>query len=198
MQFQPVQSRQLPELRHFNIASAFSARRIAVGGDGAGGNLAAVVALMARDRTGPSLIYQVLIYPSVGAVMSRSRYLSNDPVVTPDARVADLGAYVPLLGNPEDPYISPIYAKSLKELPPALLITDQDDPTWDEGEAYANRLRRAHVPTTVSQYPEMIHGFFSMVGALDAGEKCINEVGAALADAFKGEPNSSPVPHVPK
>ena len=52
--------------------------------------------------------------------------------------------------------------------------------------------------TTVSQYPEMIHGFFLMAGALDAGEKCINEVGAALADAFKGEPNSSPVPHVPK
>jgi acetyl esterase len=169
------------------------ARRIAVGGDGAGGNLAAVVALMARDRSGPRLIYQVLIYPDVDAILRGSRYLSNDPVVTPEARVANLGAYVPLLGNSEDPYISPIYAKSLSDLPPALLITDQDDPAWDEGKTYANRLRHARVPVQVSQYPNIIHGFFLMAGALDAGKKCIDEVAAALTEAFKGTPISSPV-----
>jgi acetyl esterase len=174
------------------------AGRIAVGGDGAGGNLAAVVALMARDRSGPHLIYQVLIYPDITAIMLGSRYLSNDPIVTPDARIATLGAYVPLVGNQEDPYISPIYAKSLAGLPPALLITDQDDPAWDEGGAYAKRLRQAHVSVTLSVYPNMIHGFFLMAGALDAGKKCIDEVAAALTEAFKNGSTSSsvtPTPH---
>ena len=170
------------------------ARRIAVGGDGAGGNLAAVVTLMARDRSGPRLVYQVLIYPDVSAILLGSRYLSNDPIVTPDARIATLGAYVPALANQEDPYISPINAKSLKDLPPALLVTDKDDPTWDEGGAYANRLREAHVPIKVFQYPNVIHGFFLMAGALDAGKKCIDEVGAALTEAFKNVPISSSVP----
>jgi len=161
------------------------ARRIAVGGDGAGGNLAAVVTLMARDRNGPRLIYQVLIYPDINAIMLGSRYLSHDPIVTPDARIATLGAYLPMLANQEDPYVSPIYAKSLSGLPAALLITDQDDPAWDEGGAYARSLQQAHVPVTLSVYPNMIHGFFQMAGALDAGKKCIDEVGTALAQAFK-------------
>jgi acetyl esterase len=168
------------------------ARRIAVAGEGAGGNLAAVVALMARDRGAPRLVYQVLIYPDVDAIMRGSRYLSKDPIVTPDARIASLGAYIPLLGNEQDPYISPIYAKSLKDLPPALLITDQDDPAWDEGSAYASRLREAGVSVSLSQYPNMIHGFFLMAGALDAGKKCIDEVAASLVEAFNAVPNSSP------
>lgn len=170
------------------------ARRIAVGGDGAGGNLAAVVALMARDRSGPRLIYQVLVYPDVSAIMLGSRYLSNDPIITPDARIATLGAYVPMLANQEDPYISPIYAKSLKDLPPALLITDQDDPAWDEGGSYAKSLRQAQVPVTLSVYPNMIHGFFQMAGALDAGKRCIEEMAAALTEAFKKVPISSSDP----
>jgi len=167
------------------------ARRIAVGGDGAGGNLAAVVTLMARDQGGPRLIYQILIYPDVDAIMRGSRYTSKDPVATPDARIATLGAYTPLLAKLEDPYLSPIYAKSLKDLPPALLITDQDDPTWDEGGVYAKRLREAHVAIKTSQYPNMIHGFFLMAGVLDGGKKCIEEVGVALTEAFKNAPISS-------
>lgn len=170
------------------------ASRIAVGGDGAGGNIAAVVALMARDRGGPRLIYQVLIYPDVSAIMLGSRYLSKDPIVTPDARIATLGAYLPMLANQEDPYVSPISAKSLSGLPAALLITDQDDPAWDEGGAYARKLQDAHVTVTLSVYPNMIHGFFQMAGALDAGKKCIDEVGAALTAAFKGAQTSSSVP----
>lgn len=161
------------------------ARRIAVGGDGAGGNLVAVVALMARDRGGPHLLYQVLIYPSVGTIMSGSLYLSNDPIVTPDARIANLGAYVPEFADLRDPYISPIFAESLRDLPPALLITDADDPTWDEAQNYAHRLRLADVATTVTQYPNMIHGLFLMAGALDAGKRCIDEVAAALVEAFQ-------------
>jgi acetyl esterase len=166
------------------------AGRIAVGGGGAGGNLAAVVALMARDRGGPRLVFQVLIYPDVSAIMLASRYLSKDPIVTPDARVATIGAYVPALSNQNDPYISPVFATSLANLPPALLITDQDDPARDEGGKYAKDLRLAGVPAKLSVYPNMIHGFFQMAGVLDAGQKCIDEVVAALAQAFKNMPSS--------
>ncbi len=169
------------------------ARRIAVGGDGAGGNLAAVVALMARDQNGPRLVYQVLIYRDIDAILRSSRFRSQDPVVTPESHMTALDAYVPPSGRLEDPYVSPIYATSLKGLPPALLITDQDDPARDEGRAYADRLRYDSVPVTLSQYPNMIHGFFLMAGALDAGKKCIDQVAAALAAAFKGAPMPSSV-----
>jgi acetyl esterase len=172
------------------------AQREAVAGDDAGGNLAAVVALMARDRGEPHLVYQVLIYPLLDAVMRTSWYLSNDPILTPDAEVAILVAYVPVtrnLGHPfdlNDPYISPIYAKSLKNLPRTLVVTDEDDPARDEGDAYASRLAQDGVQVRVSRYSSMIHGFFLMAGALDAGEKCLDEIGVALTQAFESAPIS--------
>jgi acetyl esterase len=166
--------------------------RIAVAGDGAGGNLAAVVALMSRDRGGPPIIFQVLIYPTLDAsVTSSSTYLSADPIVTPEARAAILGSYIPLTHNLMDPYISPIYAKTLKGLPPALIVTDEDDPSRDEGDAYARKLVIDDVPVKVSRYPNMIHGFFLMAGQLDAGKKCIDEIAVALVRALKSAPASA-------
>lgn len=167
------------------------ARRIAVGGDGAGGNLAAVVTLMARDRGGPRLTYQVLIYPTLDAIMQASQYLSKDPILTPDARTAILAAYVPLTKNLQDPYISPVSEKSLKNLPSAFLVTDQDDPARDEGDAYARHLAEDGVAVKVSRYPNMIHGFFLMAGELDAGKKSIEEIAAALRSAFESAPKST-------
>lgn len=161
------------------------ARLIAVGGDGAGGNLAAVVTLMARDRGGPHLIYQVLIYPTLNAIMQASRYVSKDPILTPDARTAILAAYVPLTKNLEDPYISPTSEKSLKNLPPAFMVTDEDDPARDEGDAYAKQLAVDGVPVKVSRYPNMIHNFFLMAGELDAGKKAIDEISDALKNRFE-------------
>jgi acetyl esterase len=158
--------------------------RIAVGGDGAGGNLAAVVGLMARDRRGPYLAYQVLIYPDLDALTLGSRYESKDPILGPEARAAVLGAYVPLTTNLQDPYISPVFAQSFKSLPPALVITDADDPTRDEGQLYAKELQSAGVPVRVSSYPNMIHGFFLMAGELDAGKQAIDEISAALRAVF--------------
>ncbi len=166
------------------------ARLIAVGGDGAGGNLAAVVTLMARDRGGPRVIYQVLIYPTLNAIMQASRYVSKDPILTPDARTAILAAYVPLTKNLEDPYISPTSAKSLKNLPPAFMVTDEDDPARDEGDAYAKQLAVDGVPVKVSRYPNMIHGFFLMAGELDAGKKAIDEISEALKNQFENATRS--------
>lgn len=169
--------------------------RIAVGGDGAGGNLAAVVGLMARDRRGPHLTYQVLIYPDLDALTLGSRYESKDPILGPEARAAVLGAYVPLTTNLQDPYISPVFAQSFKSLPPALVITDADDPTRDEGQLYANELQSVGVPVRVSSYPNMIHGFFLMAGELDAGKKAIDEISAALRAVFAPNGKSAPGTH---
>ena len=161
-------------------------RRIAVGGDGAGGNLAAVVTLMAHDQGSPHLVYQVLIYPILNFVDTRSRILSNDPIFTTDAILATSSTYVPLTINLAIPYISPVNAKSFEGLPPAFIIIDQDDPVRDEAGMYARSLRIAGIHVKVSRYPNMIHGFFLMAGALDAGKQSIDQIAAALKQVFNG------------
>ena len=161
--------------------------RIAVGGDGAGGNLAAVVTLMARERGNPQLIFQLLIHPMVDATIMRPSWWteSNAPTVSRESKNEMLGMYLPITGDLRDPFVSPLFAENLKDLPPALVITDEDNPMRDEGEEYARRLRRNGVLAKVSRYPKMIHGFFLMAGELDAGKKCIDEAAVALRNAFK-------------
>lgn len=168
--------------------------RIAVGGDGAGGNLAAVVTLMARERGKPSLMFQVLIYPMLDATIMRPSWWteSSSPTVSRETKNEILGMYLPITGNLRDPFVSPLSAQSLKNLPPALVITDEDDPMRDEGEEYADRLKQDGVPTNVSRYPKMIHGFFLMAGELDAGRKCIDETASALKTVFKGSSLTTP------
>ena len=162
-------------------------RRIAVGGDGAGGNLAAVVTLMAHDQGGPRLVYQVLIYPILNFVTgTRSWILDNDPIFTTDAMLATSSTYVTINTDLDLPYLSPVEAKSFQGLPAALIITDEDDPVRDEAERYADELKGAGVPVEMSRYPKMIHGFFLMAGALDAGKKSIDQIAAALKQVFKG------------
>jgi acetyl esterase len=165
-------------------------RRIAVGGDGSGGNLAAVVTLMARERGTPHLVFQLLIYPMVDATIMRPSWWteSNELTVTREAKNSILGVYLPVTADLKNPFVSPLFAENLRDLPPALVITDQDDPMRDEGEEYARRLRKDGVRTRVSRYPNMIHGFFLMAGDLDAGKKCIAEAGSALENAFSGTP----------
>ncbi len=161
--------------------------RVAVGGDGSGGNLAAAVTLMSRDRGTPHLTFQLLIYPMLDATIMRPSWWteSGNAIVSRESKNEILGLYLPITGNLRDPLVSPIFADTLKNLPPALIITDQDDPMRDEGEEYAGRLTQDGVQAKLSAYPGMIHGFFLMAGDLDAGKKCIAEVGAALKNAFK-------------
>ena len=160
--------------------------RIAVGGDGAGGNLAAVVALMARDRGGPHLILQVLIYPILDANMGTvSHVVSRDPLFNKDCELSALGAYVPFLIDFNDPQISPVDAKSLRDLPAALIVVGKDDPVRDEVDMYARRLNAAGVSVGVSDYPNGIHRFFLLAGALDAGKRAIDEISAGLRQAFQ-------------
>jgi acetyl esterase len=166
---------------------------IAVGGDSAGGNLAAAVALMARDRGGPPLAFQLLVYPVTARDFDTSSYRQNGEGynLTLDSMRWYWDHY---LQHPEDasnPYAAPLAAEDLKGLPPALVITAECDPLCDEGEAFAKRLQAAGVPTTYSRYDGMIHGFFGMNAVLDKGKQAVAEACEALQRAFAAEPRAA-------
>lgn len=166
------------------------AARIAVGGDSAGGNLAAVVALMARDRGGPELVYQLLIYPVTDYYKPGTpSYQENAEgyFLTREGMIWFWDLYLSGEDEALHPYVSPLQAESLNGLPPAMVITAEFDPLRDEGEIYANRLKDAGVPVTYARYEGMIHGFFGMAAVIDQGKIAIAQAGAALRSAFGKE-----------
>jgi acetyl esterase len=163
--------------------------RIAVGGDSAGGNLAAAVALMARDRRGPALVHQLLVYPMVGTDYATASYLRNADgyILTRDAMMWFWDQYLRSAADEADPYAVPLRAGDLRDLPPALVITAEYDPLQDEGEAYAARLREAGVRATTARYDGMPHGFLGMSAVVDRGKEAIVEASEALVEAFAGD-----------
>lgn len=158
--------------------------RIAVGGDSAGGNLAAVIALMARDQGTPPLVYQLLVYPVTDSAFdtpSRQEY-ADGYFLTRDDMVWFTNLYLRSEADGDNPHASPLRAQDLSGLPPAQVITGEFDPLRDEGEAYAARLREAGVPVVCRRYNGMIHGFLSM--PFDQGKKARQEAAAGLRSAF--------------
>lgn len=150
--------------------------RIAVGGDSAGGNLAAVVALMARDRGGPRIDRQVLVYPvtdyfshAVDTPYASYRSNATGYMLTSQSMEDFWALYLPNGADAANPYASPIRAADLAGLPPALIITAEYDPLRDEGAAYAQRLQAAGVPVTVRHFDDMIHGFWGMMDIVAQG-----------------------------
>ena len=162
------------------------ARRVAVGGDSAGGNLAAVVALMARDRRGPALRQQVLIYPVTDHRFDTPSYRENATgyVLTAEGMRWFWRQYLARDEQGAEPYASPLRAQSLAGLPPALVITAECDPLRDEGEAYAARLRDAGVAITLTRYPGIFHGFFRMTRLHDKARAALDEVASGLRKAL--------------
>jgi acetyl esterase len=162
------------------------ASRLAVGGDSSGGNLAAVAAQQLRD-SGPSVAFQLLVYPVTDARLGTPSMDENADgyFLTNDTMVWFVGHYVGD-GDPTDVRVSPFLAadEALTGLPPALVITAEYDPLRDEGEAYGSRLRDAGVETTVTRYDGMIHGFFSLKDVLPDGGVAINEAATALRKAL--------------
>jgi acetyl esterase len=161
-------------------------RRITVGGDSAGGNLATVVAMRCRDAGGPALASQLLIYPvtDVSSFETAShRELAEGYFLTRAAMDWFIGHYLPSNDLTRHPEVSPLLAPDLSRLPPALVITAEFDPLRDEGEAYAQRLRQAGVPVTLTRYPGMIHGFVSMRGVLAGGRQAIREAAEYIQQA---------------
>jgi acetyl esterase len=163
--------------------------RIAVGGDSAGGNLAAAISLMARDRGGPPLALQLLVYPVTDRDFSTESYIQNAEgyQLTRDSMVWYWEHYLKDDADAVNPYAAPLQAQDLRNLPPALVITAEYDPLRDEGEAYAHRLEAAGVNTTCTRYDGMIHGFFGMAAAIDKGKQAIAQASAALKAAFASQ-----------
>ena len=159
--------------------------RLAVGGDSAGGTLAAVVAMLARDAGGPALRFQLLVYPVTDC---------RSPNEFPSRRENEAGPFLTLatmewferhyLGSSDagrlEAKASPLLADSLAGLPPALVVTAEFDPLRDEGEAYANALQQAGVATTLHRYDGMCHMFFQLSAVADGGREVLAEAAAAL------------------
>ena len=136
-----------------------------VAGDSAGGNLAAVMAIRARDRNGPSIALQVLIYPVTDADFDRPSY--NDPenhlLLTRDGMIWFWEHYLPDSSRRAAPDASPLHSGNLSGLPPAVMLTAEHDVLRDEGEAYAARLQEASVPVDLQRYAGQMHGFFTLL-----------------------------------
>ena len=164
--------------------------RIAVGGDSAGGNLATVVAMMARDRSGPALKFQLLIYPVTDftehATQSERDYGQGYFL---DTELMDWFAdqYFANEADRHLPYGSPSKASDLRGLPAAMVITGECDPLCDQGEAYADRLRHAGVAVQLKRYDGMIHPFLSLAGIVDAGRDAIKDSAVAVRQALTAD-----------
>ncbi|WP_083865508.1 alpha/beta hydrolase [Nocardia brevicatena] len=159
--------------------------RIAVGGDSAGGNLAAVVARTARDHGGPALVFQLLIYPDLDfrrTNYSIREYAGKYGNISRATQHWFMDNYLTTEEEKLDPRVSPLLAPDLAGLPPTLIITAQYDALRDEGEQYGRRLEAAGVTVTVSRYPGMIHEFVRHT--FDESAKARAEAATALRKAF--------------
>jgi acetyl esterase len=161
--------------------------RIVIAGDSAGGNLVAVTALMVRDKGGPALRGQLMIYPVT------DYYKPGHPSYIDNAEGYGLtaagmrwfwGHYLNNEAEANNPYVSPLRADNLRGLPPALIITAEYDVLRDEGERYGKRLTEAGVPTKVTRYDGMHHGFFQMYGIVDKAKKALEEAVTWLKERF--------------
>jgi acetyl esterase len=161
--------------------------RIAVGGDSAGGNLATVVCLMARDRGGLKVAFQLMVYPVTDYNDDRpsSREFAEGYLLTKALMDYFWRHYLPSPEDGQHPHASPLKAKSLAGLPPAIVITAECDPIRDQGEAYAQRLKESGVPVELKRYDGAIHAFFNLAGVVDSGRQAIEDAGAALKQALK-------------
>ncbi|MUV86232.1 alpha/beta hydrolase fold domain-containing protein [Natronomonas sp. CBA1123] len=164
--------------------------RVAVGGDSAGGNLTAAVTLAARDRDGPDLTHQLLVYPAVNPPSVRwfDSYDENASgyFLEMSGVEAYLEQYLTREADVGNDYAFPLRARDLSGLPPATVVTAGFDVLRDEGTAYATRLETADVPVEHHHYPAQIHGFLSLYEHIDEGRQAIDDVTAALETAFEG------------
>jgi acetyl esterase len=159
---------------------------LSIGGDSAGGNLAAVVALMARDRNGPAVMFQLLEVPAVDLTLSHPTIAEfGDGYYLSKAMMQSAADYY--LADPSqasDPYVSPLFASDLSGLPPAYVMTAEFDPLRDEGEAYAARLSEAGVAVGVYRGLGHIHGAQMLTGVWEPARKWAADADDALAVAI--------------
>lgn len=159
--------------------------RLAVGGDSAGGQLAAVTAIAARDAD-ISLVFQLLVYPAVEHEFERPSMIENAEgyLLTREAMQWFYGHYLTNPADADDWRVTPARAKNLAGLPPALVITAEFDPLRDQGIAYADALAAAGNTVTATTYEGVFHGFFSMGAMLDRAKVAVDDATELVRDAF--------------
>ncbi|WP_226013534.1 alpha/beta hydrolase [Halomicrobium salinisoli] len=163
--------------------------RTVVMGDSAGGNLAAATALLARDRDGPDIAHQVLIYPAMGGAQTTLAYRENSDGYGLTAEIMDVvyDRYTESDIDDANYYAWPRKSGDLSGLPPATILTAGFDPLRDVGALYADQLRQAEVPVSFSNYPAMVHGFFAMIGDpvdVDPAHEAYEEIATKLRNQF--------------
>ncbi|MEI9994021.1 MAG: alpha/beta hydrolase [Rhizomicrobium sp.] len=159
--------------------------RLAVGGDSAGGNLAAVVAQLAKIAGGPAIAYQLLIYPvtQLGAADTPSmRENGKGYFLEKEGMDWFTRCYAPDKAHRTDPRLSPLLCTDLSGLPPAYVVTAGFDPLRDEGKDYADKLDAAGVSVTYVNYPGMVHGFFSMRSLIPKAREAVAAAAAAVKE----------------
>jgi acetyl esterase len=160
--------------------------RLAIGGDSAGGGLAANVALKARDAGGPAIAHQLLVYPAVENDVAGASYraYSEGHFLTGDRMAFYWRSYVPSPEVARVPYLLASRAESLRGLPPATIILAECDPLYDQGVRYADRLRADGVPVDLKIYEGMIHAFFSFMGLFEQGREAVVYAGRSVGNAL--------------
>ena len=164
------------------------ARRMAIMGESAGATLSTVTCMMIRERGGPRLTLQVLVYPVTDcSFLTRShKKYADGYMLTREMMNWIWDQYLTDKRDAEHPHVSPLRAKSLRNLPPALVLTAEYDPLCDEGKAYAGRLKQDGVKVRYSLYEGMVHGFFRMTDRVDRARQALQEVSSALKEALHG------------
>lgn len=160
----------------------FDVDRIAVGGDSAGGNLAAVTGLARRGK----VAFQLLVYPVTDLTMTSESYQQNAAgyLLTADAMRWFADHYTTDAEQRHDPQLSPLFADDLTGSPPSFIMTAEFDPLRDEGEAYGKRLVDAGVPVQVKRYDGMVHAFLQMSAVVDGAGPALDDAATALRDAL--------------
>jgi acetyl esterase len=169
-------------------ALGIEADRVAVGGDSAGGGLAAVVCQMVRQTPGRTLSYQFLLCPILdyaGTTGSRLAF-AEDRLVSRTMMAHDLELYLPAGTAPDDPLISPLHAKDVSLLPPAYIHTAEFDPMRDEGRVYADRLAASGVKVSYTCHPGMIHLFYAMTRVIPYALPAIRRLGGEITATTGG------------
>ncbi|MCP4575032.1 MAG: alpha/beta hydrolase [Deltaproteobacteria bacterium] len=169
--------------RHLNG----DASRLLVGGDSAGGNLAAVSCLLAKKRGGPDVVHQLLLYPvlDLSNFDKKSYHDHGDGyLLTAQSMVYYRDQYLRDEGDRQNPYASPLLADDLSGLPPATVVAAELDVLTDEGKTYVDRLNNVGVPTTYLRYDQMIHPFLNFLEVVDRAGEAVLEIGKLLREAY--------------
>ncbi|MEH2255845.1 alpha/beta hydrolase [Nostoc sp.] len=168
-------------------------KRVAVGGESAGGNLAAVTCLMARDRGGKIPVHQMLIYPITNYAFDTPSYQENANAkpLNKAMMIWFWSQYLNSQSDGNNPYASPLRAENLRGLPPATVITAEIDPLRSEGEAYAKRLREAGSSVKAINYNGVTHEFFGTGAVVDKAKQAVKEAAAGLRSGFMSNTTKS-------